>query len=120
MLKIEQIKVNDKVQIYPDLTEEDYSSWEPAQCLSTLAVNALLYSGCTYDLGGSGILIKVEPTGNKGSDAIRELISAGKLLFILIEENINHMPNEYKSIYANVLEQFQQDGLVMPIHGRIL
>ncbi len=120
MIIIEKTKKTDSASIYPDAGFlSNYKDSDFASFISTLQVDAILGMNIRR-LGNSGVYISLTQTGNKEEKGIEELKQAAKIMLKLSKEAISSMTDEYVSFYLHFLDDFEQNGLIMPVVGKIL
>lgn len=119
MITIKKIERDNGAIIYPDADFlADYKDNDFGSFISTIQVEALIGMSVRR-LGDSDIYISLTPTGNIGEKGMEELKKVAKDILELSKEAIPKMTEGYAAFYQYFLEDFEKNGLVMPMVGKI-
>lgn len=120
MIKIERCAKTEDTVVYPmDIDDicNDYGT--AANFVSALSTYAIIGSQ-TYQLGDSGIYVHLSPTGKLWGEGVNEFREMAQEFFQIVKIAIPEMTEPYKSIYEFFLEDYQTNGIIMPLYGRII
>lgn len=106
------------VPIYPNDGFEDFEEYDAAAFLSTLFVEATIGSR-VWQIGDSGSHVEITMTESRGSEGMEEFIEAAKTFYEIVEEEIPQMSDKYKLLYQHYLKDFTENGLDMPVVGKV-
>lgn len=106
--------------VYPN--EEflaDYKDNDFASFASTLQIEAMV--GNAYRrLGDSDVVVYVEETYHAQELGMEEFKEACKVLYEAAKKALPDMADRYKAFYQHFIDDFDANGLVMPMVERIL
>lgn len=117
-----QIKENKECMgtIYPDNDFLDnYEEYDYASFISTLQIEAMIDMK-QRRLGDSDVFITILSTGNIGEKGLEEFKQAAKDLINLSKKAIESMSDKYAKFYKYFIDDFEKNGLYMPLEGKIL
>ena len=107
--------------IFPDYEYlNDYQNSDFGSLISSLMVNSIV--GCPVSrIGNTSICVECSGEISKGDDGIEELkrnaVSFKELIVKALE---NGMESKYEKFYKHFLKDFEENGLHMPVYGKII
>lgn len=119
MIRIEKCGKPEQAVTYPISFEECEDYGTAANFVSALSTYAMIGSQ-TYQLGDSKIYVRLTPTGKLWGEGIHEFREMIQEFFQITEAAIPEMSEPYQAIYRFFLEDYQKNGINMPMYGRIL
>lgn len=97
----------------------DYENSDFGTFISVLGIEVMVGKS-TWVLGDSGISVKITCTYKKGMVGMEELKQYAKDFVAIAEDAVPTMSEPYAKVYKYFLDDFKENGLVMPTYGRIL
>lgn len=105
--------------VYPDAEYlQDYQNSDVESLISTAGIEAVIGMN-TRELGDSGIYILIKDTGMRGDDGINQLKAYTESFVSIIKEAVPKMSREYAEFYQFFLNDYENNGLVMPMYGKL-
>lgn len=92
----------------------DYEDSHIADLASMLGVNAMIGTS-VFTLGNSNVAVKIECTGKKESEGRREFEQYVKDLIGFIQDALPSMDENYYDFFHHFVEDFEKNGLKMPM-----
>lgn len=107
-------------EIYPDAEYfADYKNSDIGAMISVLGVEAVIGQN-VRQVGDSGVYVQIEDAGMRGDAGIEQLKDCTSAWLAIIDEALPHMSAKYKEFYQHFLDDFDRNGLCMPIYGKIM
>ena len=90
-----------------------------AQLISTIQVEAVIGMNIRR-LGDSDTYVLITPTYSTGEQGLNEIKDVAKNIAEFAREAIPAMTKDYAAFYQHFLDDFEKNGLTMPMAGKIL
>lgn len=98
---------------------QNYSDSDWCAMISVLQIQNIIGND-TWELGDSGIYITFDEELETGPDGISQLIDMSHELAGMITEALPSMSKDYENFYRYFLNDFQKNGFIMPLQGRLI
>lgn len=106
--------------IYPDAEYlSNYQNSDISSLISTIGIEAMIGQSIR-EIGDSGIYVSILQTKKRGEEGINQLRDYTSSFISIIQEALPKMSKKYAEFYQHFLNDFQTNGLHMPMYGKIM
>lgn len=106
--------------IYPDAEFlADYKEYDFGSFISSIGMEAMLGKN-TRQIGDSGIYVTIEITQKRNVEGIEQLKEYAVNFVSIIKEALPKMSKKYASFYQHFIDDYENNGLYMPMQGKII